>query len=187
MQTTDEEVEAFLRQFALAAPRALPPTASRSLIRDAVAATMLIGAVLVGSVMLWKSPAVEDGLQPAPPVFNQIKDPSSAPNEPPAISPGLQQGRIRVGGAVKAPRKIVDARPVYPEHAKEAGIQSIVRLDIVIGEDGSVVDATVLQSIPELDQAAIDAVLQWRYEPTLLNGQPVEVAMVVTINFSLSH
>jgi protein TonB len=74
---------------------------------------------------------------------------------------------------------------VYPEDAKAAGIQGVVILEIVIGEDGSVIEANVLRSIPELDQAAIDAVTQWQYEPTLLNGAPVEVELTVTINFTL--
>ena len=93
--------------------------------------------------------------------------------------------RIKVGGAVRPPRKIVDAKPIYPEEAKAARIQGVVILDIIIGEDGSVEDASVLRSIPELDQAAVDAVLQWRYASTPLNGEPVEVEMTVTINFSL--
>ena len=75
--------------------------------------------------------------------------------------------------------------PVYPEDAKAAGIEGIVVLDVVIGENGSVIEARVIRSIPELDQAAIDAVLQWQYEPTLLNGEPVEVECNVTINFTL--
>ena len=79
-----------------------------------------------------------------------------------------------------------DVRPVYPEDAQAAGISGIVILGIVIGEDGSVIDTEVLRSIPELDQAAIDAVNQWLFEPTLLNGEPVEVEMSVTVQFTLS-
>lgn len=101
------------------------------------------------------------------------------------VAAGRPQRRVRVGGAIKPPTKIADARVVYPEDAKAAGIQGIVVLGIVIGDDGSVIEAEVVRSIPELDQAAVDAVLQWRYEPTLLNGEPVEVAMHVTINFTL--
>ena len=76
--------------------------------------------------------------------------------------------------------------PVYPEAAKAAGIEGVVILEIVIGEDGSVIEVQVVRSIPELDQAAIDAVSQWQYEPTLLNGEPVEIEMTVTINFTLA-
>ncbi len=75
--------------------------------------------------------------------------------------------------------------PVYPEDARAAGIEGIVELDIVIGEDGAVIQTLVVRSIPELDQAATDAVSQWRFEPTLLNGEPVQVAMNVMVNFTI--
>ena len=85
---------------------------------------------------------------------------------------------------MRPPTKLVDVKPEYPEDARAAGIHGVVILDIVIGEDGSVIEARVIRSIPELDQAAIDAVRQWRFEPTLLNGEPVEVEMNVTVNFT---
>ena len=66
-----------------------------------------------------------------------------------------------------------------------AKIEGVVILGIVIGEDGTVIDTTVLRSIPALDQAAVDAVRQWMFEPTVLNGEPVEIEMAVTINFTL--
>ena len=90
---------------------------------------------------------------------------------------------VRVGGNIRPPVKIVDARPVYPEDARAAGVEGVVTIDIRIGVDGSVVDATVLRSIPQLDDAAVTAVRRWRYTPTLLNGQPIEILMTVTINF----
>jgi protein TonB len=90
-----------------------------------------------------------------------------------------------VGGAVRPPKKLVDVKPVYPEDARTAKIEGVVILGIVIGEDGSVLDTTVLRSIPALDQAAVDAVSQWVFEPTLLNGEPVEIEMTVTVNFTL--
>jgi protein TonB len=75
--------------------------------------------------------------------------------------------------------------PVYPPAAKAANIQGVVILELVIGTDGTVIEGRVLRSIALLDQAALDAVVQWRYEPTLLNGAPVEVIATVTVNFSL--
>jgi len=89
---------------------------------------------------------------------------------------------IRAGGSI-VPRKTHDVPPVYPEEAKVAGVGGVVILEIRIDGDGSVVDAAVLKSIPMLDQAAQEAVLQWKYEPMLLNGEPVDVIMTVTINF----
>ena len=97
--------------------------------------------------------------------------------------PDAQQ--VRVGGDIKEPKKIKDVKPLYPESAKAAGIQGIVIIETVIGTDGAVNEAKVLRSIPELDKAAIDAVMQWKYTPTLLNGKAVEVIMTVTVTFSL--
>jgi TonB family protein len=93
--------------------------------------------------------------------------------------------RLKVGGSVRPPKKLVDVRPEYPEEARAARVEGVVILGIVIGEDGSVIDSTVLRSIPALDQAALEAVSQWEFEPTLLNGEPVEIEMAVTVNFRL--
>jgi TonB family protein len=92
---------------------------------------------------------------------------------------------VRVGGNVRAPLKTQSANAVYPPTAQAAGVQGVVILEITIGTDGAVSDARVLRSIPLLDQAALDAVRQWRYEPTLLNGVPVPVIMTATVNFAL--
>jgi TonB family protein len=99
------------------------------------------------------------------------------PPPPPPSAP------VRVGGNIATPRRIVDASPVTPDTARQAGITGVVILEIIIAPDGRVRDAKVLRSIPPLDQAAIDTVRQWRYEPTLLNGAPVPVIMTVTVNF----
>jgi periplasmic protein TonB len=76
--------------------------------------------------------------------------------------------------------------PVYPEIAKQARVQGTVVLEAVIGPRGNVTSLTVLRPIPLLDQSAIDAVRQWVYAPTLLNGVPVPVIMTVTVNYKLS-
>ena len=81
--------------------------------------------------------------------------------------------------------KVKDVRPVYPPEAQGAKVSGLVIIEARIGEDGSVEDARVLRSVPMLDQAAIDAVMQWRFRPTLLNGKPVPVIMTVTVNFTL--
>jgi protein TonB len=91
---------------------------------------------------------------------------------------------VRPGGNVKAPAKVHDVAPVYPAIAQAARVQGVVILQATIGADGRVVDAAVLRSVPLLDAAAIDAVRQWRYTPTALNGQPVAVVMTVTVNFT---
>ena len=105
--------------------------------------------------------------------------------EPEAMifSPKDAGGALRVGGGIKPPVKIRDVRPVYPEVARAAGVAGVVILEARIATDGSVEEAHVLRSIPLLDQAALDAVKQWQFMPTLLNGVPTPVIMTVTINF----
>jgi protein TonB len=92
---------------------------------------------------------------------------------------------VRVGGAIKQPTKTRHVEPLYPAEAQAAGAQGIVILEATIGIDGKVTGARVLRSIPLLDQAAIDAVQQWEYTPTLLNDTPVPVLITVTVNFTL--
>jgi TonB family protein len=91
---------------------------------------------------------------------------------------------VRVGGNIKVPAKIVNVAPVMPEVARQAGVSGVVILEATVGTDGAIAEARVLRSIPLLDQAALDAVRQWRFEPTLLNGAPVPVIMTVTVNFT---
>jgi TonB family protein len=94
-------------------------------------------------------------------------------------------GAVRVGGDVRPPRKIKDVPPVYPETAQNARVQGVVVLEARVDESGNVSDAKPLRSIPLLDDAAIDAVKQWKYEPSLLNGAPTAVVMTLTVNFTL--
>jgi protein TonB len=95
-------------------------------------------------------------------------------------------GALRVGGNIRVPTKTHSVDPVYPQAARDAGVQGVVILELTVGEDGAVSNARVLRSIPLLDAAAIDAVRQWRYTPTLLNGVPTPVVMTATVNFTLS-
>ena len=99
--------------------------------------------------------------------------------------PPVKQEPVRVGGNVKAPERVKYVPPTYPPIAQSARVSGIVILEAVIGKDGTVTDVKVLKSIPLLDQAALDAVKQWRYTPTTLNGVPVPVIMTVTVNFTL--
>jgi len=92
---------------------------------------------------------------------------------------------VRVGGDIAEPKKIKDVKPVYPAAAQAAGIEGVVILEATIAPSGYVSDARVLRSIPALDQAAVEAVRQWAFTPTLLNGAPVQVIMTVTVNFTL--
>ncbi|MBI3932476.1 MAG: energy transducer TonB, partial [Acidobacteria bacterium] len=93
---------------------------------------------------------------------------------------------VRVGGQIKEPKPLKKTQPVYPDIAKQARVQGIVILECTISPQGKVTDVKVLRGIPLLDTAAIEAVRQWVYTPTLLNGVPVPVIMTVTVNFKLS-
>jgi protein TonB len=105
---------------------------------------------------------------------------------PPPVQPRSQEPR-QVGGLIRPPAKIVDVAPQYPALARASRVQGVVILQATIDSRGNVEAATVLRSIPLLDQAALDAVRQWKFTPTLLNGMAVPVIMTVTVNFELSR
>jgi len=92
---------------------------------------------------------------------------------------------LRVGGEIKSPAKIRDVKPAYPAEARAAGVQGVVIVEILVDPAGEVHDVRVLRSIPILDEAALDAVRQWRFTPTLLNGEPRSLLMTVTVSFRL--
>jgi len=125
-----------------------------------------VGGGVIGGVV----GGVVGGLPAAPP----------PPPPPPAAAP------VRVGGTIKAPAKTKHVNPVYPPVAQSSRIQGVVILEAVIGPDGRVTGAKVLKSIPLLDQAALDAVKQWEFTPTVVNGVAVPVIMTTTVTFSLN-
>jgi periplasmic protein TonB len=102
------------------------------------------------------------------------------PPPPPPVEP------VRVGGNIQEPKKTRHVNPTYPQIAQQARVSGIVIIEATIGTNGRVQEARVLRSIPLLDNAAIDAVRQWEFTPTLLNGEPVPVIMTVTVNFTLN-
>jgi protein TonB len=107
-------------------------------------------------------------------------DSIAPPPPPPPAAP------VRVGGAIKPPMQTKRVNPVYPAIAQSARVQGVVIIEATIGTTGRVQDVRVLRSIPLLDSAAVEAVKQWEYTPTLLNGVPVPVIMTVTVQFTLS-
>ena len=94
---------------------------------------------------------------------------------------------IRVGGNVMQANLIQQVPPVYPPDAKQNRIQGEVKLEVTIGQDGHVAEAKASSGPAELTQSAIDAVSQWVYKPTFLNGQPVTVLTTVSVNYTLSQ
>lgn len=97
--------------------------------------------------------------------------------------------RIRVGGNVQATKLMDVVKPVYPADAQSAGIEGTVLLRAVISTGGNLLGVSVMNTSadPGLAKAAMDAVQQWRYQPTLLNGVPVEVITTINVNFRLEQ
>jgi protein TonB len=106
---------------------------------------------------------------------------------PPAVIKKDPPPPVRVGGTVRTPIKTYNVDPAYPAIARQAGIQGIVIIEATISEDGHVINARILRSVPLLDKEALEAVRQWQYTPSYLNGVAVPVIMTVTVNFTLSR
>ncbi len=118
--------------------------------------------------------------------------PQAAPPPPPppvkveAPKPAAPQ-RIRVGGNVQAARIVRQPKPVYPPLAKQARIQGVVRFTAIIATNGTIQSLQLVSGHPLLAPSAMEAVKQWVYQPTLLNGEPVEVVTQIDVNFTLSQ
>lgn len=129
----------------------------------------------------------------APVVAPMLLATDVAVGEPRRVSappkPGATGGPtpLRVGGGIAPPKKILDVKPEYPQVAFDAKVQGVVIIECTLDTEGVVTDTRVVRSIPLLDQAALDAVRQWRYTPTWLNGEAVPVIVTVTVNFTLSR
>lgn len=109
----------------------------------------------------------------------------------PSVTAGVTAGAVDVPARVPSAgvpppgsaRKIHDVRPVWPDEAQRARVQGIVVVEFTVGVDGAVADARILRGIPLLNQAALDCVRQWRYEPTIRNGQAIAVRMTAAVTF----
>ena len=143
---------------------------------------------------------LETGLENLPPVRASTDLPSVEPGvpggidlpgqglriePPPPPPPAPPQQPIRLRSGMEPPRKTVNVLPRYPATAQAARIEGTVVLDAVIDATGRVTDVRVIRSIRLLDQPAIDAVREWRFTPTLLNGEPVPILLTVTVRFTL--
>jgi protein TonB len=120
-------------------------------------------------------------------VSEQVNVRAPAPvvvTEPPQPAAANVATPIRVGGSIRTPRKTLDVRPIYPPDANAAGLEGDIYIEAVITREGNVADARVVQGVPLLNRAALEAVRQWRYTPTMLNGVPTDVSMTVRVSFS---
>ncbi len=124
---------------------------------------------------------------PGPPAPERIDSGPIALGIPPAVPtpPPAQPPPIRLHSGIRAPERVVNVAPVYPAIAKSAHVEGVVIIEATIDEHGNVVRTDVLRSISLLDAAAVDAVRQWKFRPTLLNGVAVPIVMTVTVNFTL--
>lgn len=119
-------------------------------------------------------------------IIGAVPSAAPPPPPPPKEKPVTPQ-RIRVGGNVQAANLIRKVTPTYPPLAKQARIQGTVRFTAVIGKDGTIQNLQLVTGHPLLVAAAQEAVKQWQYKPTLLNGEPVEVVTQIDVNFTLSQ
>jgi len=99
----------------------------------------------------------------------------------------FEKDAMALKGDIKPPKLIKRVEPVYPEAASKKGIQGTVILEAKIDESGRVIDGLILRSVPELDQAAMDAIKQWVYEPMVINGKPMKALFTVTVRFQLGE
>jgi len=173
-----------------AVPLPPPPTALASA-SAAPARTTPVGAppsIVPERPAVWHD--VNDGVVGTvdfgpPAVIGSPADDVAPPPGPAAIPRAA--GPVRVGELLRAPQKIVDAHPVYPEFARIAHVQGTVVLEAILDRSGRIDQVRILRSVPLLDQAAIDAVRQWQYAPSTLHGLPVEVLMTITVTFHLQQ
>jgi protein TonB len=116
--------------------------------------------------------------------------PTAAPPPPPPVKEApkpVTPKQIRVGGNVQSAKLLNQPKPSYPPLARQARIQGVVKFNAVIGRDGTIQNLTLVSGHPLLVPSATEAVRQWRYQPTLLNGEPVEVVTQIDVNFTLSQ
>ena len=142
-------------------------------------ALVLVFLVFI-AVILWLvlTPKVIEPTSPPPvPKVPEVVTPPPPPSLPPPP--------VKAVGEVKPPKLIKKVDPVYPEEARQAKVEGVVILECTTDAYGSVTNVKVLRSVPALDQAAIDAVKQWVYEPMIIDGKPRGVIFTVTVRFQL--
>jgi TonB family protein len=174
------EMPAILNAFAAAAL-----TATRQWIYE----PPVIGPVAF-DVLIRFAPDADPQIVASGPSLVPATAPASAARQafPPVTSepaPPWADGVADVRSLPHSPVRLTHVAPIYPRAARQAGITGTVMLQARIEPDGSVGHARVLHSVPALDQAALDAVLQWQFAPTLINGRAEPVLLMVTVSFSL--
>ena len=180
---TPKVVKKIVREFdgsKLQAPKVIPKQIAMITEEEAPPASMggVVGGV-PGGVPGGSSGGIIGGMP-------LVAAPPPPPPPPPKKEAPKPPERIRVGGNVQAANLIRKITPVYPPLAKQARVQGTVRFSAIIGKDGTIQNLQLVSGHPLLVPAATDAVKQWVYKPTLLNGEPVEVITQIDVNFTLS-
>ena len=157
-------------------PAAVAATSAPSTAPDSIEPEPVTTATVIGDAAL-----VPGGLPDG-----AIGGISHVPGPPEIPAPPPPSGPLPIGGRIKEPTKIRHVPPAYPRIAQDSRVEGTVVIEAVIGIDGRVKEARVVVSKPLLDAAALEAVRQWVFSPTLLNGMPVPVIMTVTVNFKLN-
>jgi TonB family protein len=121
-------------------------------------------------------------------IMEEVQVVPAGTKQPLPVGTTGRPSRLRLGGDLEASRRVTKVQPVYPDSAKSAGISGTVILHAVISTDGKPLSLRVMNSQidPDLARSAVEAVSQWRYTPTLLNGEPIEVDTTITVNYSLA-
>lgn len=163
------------RVFTLTAPVAIPKTISRSADFDSPAPpdTGVVGTL----------PGTTSASDP----LIGITKGAPQPEPPPEPVNTASRGPMKMGGTVAAANLIHQVQPIYPPLARSARVEGTVEFTAIIDKTGRVVNLQLLHGHPLLVHAAQDAILQWRYKPTTLNGQPVDVLTSITVHFHLSN
>jgi protein TonB len=185
-------IDDYIRAVPAPAPPPAPAPASARRVPDVAPATVPTHAPDTIAPEVERPPATPDlaieGGVGAPAALDGsggVVDPLAPPAPVPPPPPAKPEGPVRAGELVQMPRRLVDARPLYPDIARRARVEGTVVLEAVLDRSGHVSQVRVVKSVPLLDQAAIDAVRQWRYTPSTLHGIPIEVLMTVTVTFRL--
>jgi periplasmic protein TonB len=167
---------------ASSARREAPPSAETNPLAAPIVSPTTIAPEVVGETTKGLIRGVEGGLGNVLDGALGTRAEVPPPAPPPVAEPSVPR---RVGGVIRPPTKIHDVMPVYPAIAQASRVSGIVIIEATIGPGGDVLDTIVLRGHPLLDAAALSAVRQWRFTPTLLNGTAVAVVMTVTVDFKL--
>jgi protein TonB len=132
------------------------------------------------------NPGIENGIPPSLIGAMPVERPYVAPAVP-DIAKAQQSGPVRVGGAVAESRVIHRVVPLYPPIAQSIRVEGVVEFSATISKEGNIENLQLIHGHPLLAKAAEAAVLQWKYQPTLLNGRPVEVITDIVVNFRLNR